>query len=101
MTPRENPPQLTPWRCPRVGDQQIAVTLTPRQADILTCLCKGLSNRQIAEHLFVTEDTVKSHVKAVLNALQARDRAHAAVLVLTGQVVPFVRGTYEPEGRAA
>ena len=100
MTTRVNPPKLTRWRCPPVPEGQAAVTLTPRQAEVLYGLCEGLSNDQITRRLYVSEDTVKSHVKAVLRALKARDRTQAAVYVLTGRVVVFVRGTYEQE-RAA
>jgi DNA-binding NarL/FixJ family response regulator len=43
------------------------------------------SNRQIGRNLFISEDTVKSHVKAILRKLGARDRAHAVSLVLSSR----------------
>ena len=46
-------------------------------------LLQGQSNRQIGRNLFISEDTVKSHVKAILRKLGARDRAHAVSLVLS------------------
>lgn len=40
----------------------------------------GLSNRRIGERLYVSAETVKTHVGNVINKLHARDRTHAAVL---------------------
>ncbi|MCW2682592.1 MAG: Response regulator containing a CheY-like receiver domain and an DNA-binding domain, partial [Blastococcus sp.] len=48
-------------------------------------LLLGQSNRQIGHNLFISEDTVKSHVKAILRKLGARDRAHAVSLVLSNR----------------
>ena len=53
------------------------VPLTRREQDVLDELLQGQSNRQIGRNLFISEDTVKSHVKAILRKLGARDRAHA------------------------
>jgi DNA-binding NarL/FixJ family response regulator len=58
------------------------VPLTRRESDVLDELVLGQSNRKIGENLFISEDTVKSHVKAILRKLGARDRAHAVSLVL-------------------
>src|SRR5919112_332903 len=52
------------------------VPLTRREQDVLDELLQGQSNRQIGRNLFISEDTVKSHVKAILRKLGARDRAH-------------------------
>ena len=57
--------------------------LTRRESDVLDELLQGQSNRQIGRNLFISEDTVKSHVKAILRKLGARDRAHAVSLVLS------------------
>ncbi|KGH44889.1 LuxR family transcriptional regulator, partial [Modestobacter caceresii] len=58
------------------------VPLTRRESDVLDELLQGQSNRAIGKNLFISEDTVKSHVKAILRKLGARDRAHAVSLVL-------------------
>ena len=59
--------------------------LTRRESDLLDELLLGQSNRQIGRNLFISEDTVKSHVKAILRKLGARDRAHAVSLVLSNR----------------
>ena len=61
------------------------VPLTRREQDVLDELLQGQSNRQIGRNLFISEDTVKSHVKAILRKLGARDRAHAVSLVLSNR----------------
>ncbi len=51
--------------------------LTPREAEVLTLIARGLSNREIAAELFVSEATVKTHVNHVFSKIDARDRAQA------------------------
>ena len=91
------PSQL--WRAPLLVTGRPIALLTGRQADVLIGVCMGLSNRQIGVRLWVTEETVKSHVKGVLRALKAHDRAHAAALACSGQVAIHVRGYYKPTVR--
>src|SRR3712207_6829996 len=62
---------------PESRELVLEVPLTRRESDVLDELVKGQSNRSIGENLFISEDTVKSHVKAILRKLGARDRSHA------------------------
>ncbi len=55
--------------------------LTPRQREILELVCEGLSNAQIAERLFLTESTVKQHLRAAYRLLKVRNRIQAAKLL--------------------
>ncbi len=48
--------------------------LTSRQQDVLTCLTKGMSNKQIGEQLYISENTVKYHIKQMMARLQLQTR---------------------------
>ena len=50
---------------------------TARELEVLQLVADGLVNREIGERLFLSEETVKSHVRHLLAKLQARSRAHA------------------------
>ena len=52
--------------------------LTPREREVLGLLAQGLRNREIADRLTVSEATVKTHVRHVLEKLRFRSRAEAA-----------------------
>lgn len=58
--------------------------LTEREREVLKELARGLSNEELAETLFISENTVKTHVKRVLTKLEARDRAQAVVMAYEG-----------------
>lgn len=56
--------------------------LSPREAEVLGLIAQGMSNQKIAKALFITEETVKSHVRAVLRKLSVHDRTQAVSLAL-------------------
>ena len=53
--------------------------LTPREKDILELVAQGLSNREIAQQLFITEGTVRNSLSIILEKLQVRDRTQLAI----------------------
>jgi DNA-binding NarL/FixJ family response regulator len=61
--------------------------LTARESEVLVQLVKGLDNRSIARALFISEETVRTHVKAVLRKLEARDRVEAVAIALRRGIV--------------
>ena len=61
--------------------------LSPRELQILELIVKGLSNKQIADKLGITEGTVKWHVNAILGRMNVSDRTQAAVAALNRGIV--------------
>lgn len=61
--------------------------LTPRQLEVLQLMVRGLSNKEIAGKLHLSETTVKSHVTAVLRKLGATDRTQAVVKAINEGIV--------------
>jgi NarL family two-component system response regulator LiaR len=53
--------------------------LTARELDVLRCLAQGMTNREIAEKLVISETTVKTHISSILSKLQVADRTQAAL----------------------
>jgi len=56
-----------------------APRLTPREMEVLQHIAKGMNNRDIAEALFISENTVKNHVRNILEKLHLRSRMEAVI----------------------
>jgi len=54
--------------------------LTPREREVLALIACGYTTSEIANALWITEDTVRTHVKRLLARLPARTRAHAVAI---------------------
>ena len=77
------PPEVAARLAEHLGDEN----LTPRELDVLRLIRDGFRNKQIADQLSVTEETVKSRVKSILSKLGANDRTHAATIGLKRGII--------------
>lgn len=59
--------------------------LTPRETEVLKLLARSLNNREIGERLFITENTVKNHVRSILEKLQVHSRTEAAIYAVRAE----------------
>ena len=62
--------------------ETVIAPLTRRETQILNYVAEGNTNKQIADILGISEQTIKSHVSAILRKLNANDRAHAVALAI-------------------
>ena len=53
--------------------------LSDRESEVLEALCQGMSNKEMAEVLFVSPETIKSHVSTVIGKLGVKDRTQAVI----------------------
>jgi two-component system, NarL family, response regulator len=71
---------IAPEIAGRLAEHVASAALTPRQQEVLAALAQGKSNQEIADALYISEGTVKAHVKAILSKLEARDRTQAIMI---------------------
>ncbi|MGJ5814567.1 response regulator [Paludibaculum fermentans] len=69
--------RVSPELAVEIVEHAAEVALTPREIDVLRLLGGGNANKEIAARLFLSEETVKSHVRSILAKLGARDRTQA------------------------
>ena len=62
--------------------------ITPRELEILGLIATGLSNREIAGQLFVSENTVKTHSSRLFDKLGAKRRTQAVLIAKTARLIP-------------
>ena len=71
----------------RVDRKKDTLRLTKRERDVLTCLVKGNSNKEMADSMFISEKTVKNHLTSIFRKLGVKDRTQAAVYALKNHIV--------------
>lgn len=73
---------ISPELAARIAEHLGDVDLTARELDVLRLIRDGHRNKQIANQLSISENTVNFHVKNLMEKLQANDRAHAVTIAL-------------------
>lgn len=63
--------------------------LSHRELEVLQQLAKGRTNKEIAAHLFISEDTVKTHIKGLFSKLDVKDRTQAVIIAFRYGIVHF------------
>ena len=76
-------PALMPAFLPGKGEDM----LTTREREILQLLADGMSNADVAAKLFISQETVKSHVRHILTKLEADTRTHAVAIALREAII--------------
>jgi len=78
---------LSPQVSYELAEHAIDDALTKAEIDVLRLIAAGNANKQIADQLSITEDTVKGRVKNILSKLNANDRTHAAMIGLKRGII--------------
>jgi DNA-binding NarL/FixJ family response regulator len=76
----------------RLADHLGEEDLTGREIEVLRKVVQGNRNRDIAEQLFIAEDTVKLHLKHIMDKLGARDRTEAVAIALRRGIIQLGTG---------
>ncbi|MES2440568.1 MAG: response regulator transcription factor [Verrucomicrobiota bacterium] len=66
----------------RLADRMVRPGLTPRELDVLRLVSRGRANKEIASAMFISEETVKTHMKSLFQKLGVHDRAEAVAVSL-------------------
>jgi DNA-binding NarL/FixJ family response regulator len=78
---------LSPEASYEIAEHATDDALTPAEILVLRLIAVGNANKQIADRLSITEETVKSRVKCILSKLGANDRTHAAMIGLKRGII--------------
>ena len=80
---------LSPEASFELAEHAMDDPLTPIEVAILRLIAAGNGNKQIANQLSITEETVKGRIKSILSKLNANDRTHAATIALKRGIIEF------------
>ncbi|MBM7693836.1 DNA-binding NarL/FixJ family response regulator [Peribacillus deserti] len=67
--------------------------LTEREKEVLLCLLEGLSNKEIASKLFISDKTVKIHVSKIIKKLNVKSRSQVVIYAVQNKLVPIPPGS--------
>jgi DNA-binding NarL/FixJ family response regulator len=79
------PPEIAAELAEHAGE----VDLSARELEVLGLIAHGNANKEIAAQLAITEETVKSHIRRILDKLGANDRTHAVTIALKRGIIDF------------
>jgi two-component system, NarL family, response regulator len=79
------PPEIAAELAEHAGEED----LSARELEVLGLIARGNANKEIAARLSITEETVKSHVRRILDKLTANDRTHAVTIALKRGIIDF------------
>jgi DNA-binding NarL/FixJ family response regulator len=82
---RHVPTEVAAVLAAHLGEEE----LTPRELEVLTLIRDGYKNKQIADQLTISENTVNFHIKNVVDKLGARDRTHAVTIAIRRGLLPI------------
>jgi PAS domain S-box-containing protein len=88
-----------PMRCGEAGADAYAASLTPREREVVALVALGHRRREIADALFISESTVKTHVRNAMRKLAVHSQAQlVAVALARGLIEPEQHGAAEGSG---
>ncbi len=77
---RSTPPHPEPTHPPSPSsDENVLALLTPRERQVLELVAQGLTNKEIAARLYISENTVRTHLRRILDKLHVHNRVEAAI----------------------
>lgn len=79
--------EIPPRIAERLAERSQRQSLSPREQEVLQLLVRGRSNKEIGAQLFISEETVKSHLKTLFAKLRVRDRTDAAISAVRHGIV--------------
>jgi two-component system NarL family response regulator len=82
-------PQVPPDVAARLAQRLPRSSLSAREAEVLSHIGRGLSNKEIGADLGISESTVKNHVNNILMKLGVSDRAHAVAVAIQSGIIPL------------
>jgi DNA-binding NarL/FixJ family response regulator len=71
----------------QIAEHATADALSEREIEVLRCVAQGAANKEVAALLHISEETVKVHMKHILEKLAATDRTHAVTIALARGII--------------
>jgi len=82
-----SPPSSVPAQAERAGALQVGGVLSVREVEVLRLVAQGMTNQEIADHLYISLNTVKTHIRHIFQNLEARNRAEAIAYARANQLI--------------